>query len=303
MNPTSRDGRLAYAGIAAAAVLISADAFSHIKNEASQFPDIEYSDARFDIVVLVGAGIVPETPVFEPDKPLSRKEMATWVALARGLLPGGETPDTQALAAAVIDEGLMTSLDGDATVGELDALLFDDAAEPENPAATLSKAEAAHFIASRLDTDEGLALLERRGLSRGPTGEVSSVEAVKGQRGSAYVITIGAESLPMDAHGRVANGPTDLLQWEGRIVRRSFVRHAADAASWMYLEATPPGEALPEPEQIPDASSPEETTIDAVEEPPPLLQTPPPDRRLLYWLVAAVILLGTVLFFRRRKKD
>ncbi len=34
-------------------------AVAHIKNEASQFPDIEFSYARFDIVLLVGAGIIP----------------------------------------------------------------------------------------------------------------------------------------------------------------------------------------------------------------------------------------------------
>ena len=83
--------------------LFISTAFAHIKNEASQFPDIEFSEARFDIVVLVGAGIVPETPVFEPDKPLSKRELATWVVLAAGLGSGGETPDPQALAAAALD--------------------------------------------------------------------------------------------------------------------------------------------------------------------------------------------------------
>ena len=38
--------------------LISGNVLAHIKNEASQFPDIEFSESRFDIVVLVGAGII-----------------------------------------------------------------------------------------------------------------------------------------------------------------------------------------------------------------------------------------------------
>ncbi len=67
-------------------------AAAHIKNEASQFPDIEFSDARFDIVVLVGAGIIPETPVFEPDAPFSRFDLATWAALAENLGVGGKPP-------------------------------------------------------------------------------------------------------------------------------------------------------------------------------------------------------------------
>jgi hypothetical protein len=96
MNQPGQSLIRAISAFAAGLMLLSGSALAHIKNEATQFPDIEFSDARFDIVVLVGAGIIPETPVFEPDKRLSRLELATWVALAEGLLPGGETPDIDA---------------------------------------------------------------------------------------------------------------------------------------------------------------------------------------------------------------
>ena len=64
---------------------VSGHALAHIKNEASQFPDIEFSGSRFDIVVLVGVGIIPETPVFEPDLPMSKRELAVWAALAAAI--------------------------------------------------------------------------------------------------------------------------------------------------------------------------------------------------------------------------
>lgn len=281
-------------------LMLAGEAFAHIKNEASQFPDIEYAEARFDIVMLVGAGIIPETPVFEPDKALSRRELATWVALSRGLGPGGETPDTTSLANAAREAGLVDPLDGDATFGDLDSLFFSGGAEAADPDAVPTKGEAAAFIATHLDSEAGLALLESRGLQPGATGAVAPVETTEGHHGSVYVITVGETALPMDAHGRVANGPTDLLQWEGRIVRRSFVRRG-ESPVWTYLEAAPPaaaasadagvgvGARVAPAETAPAPASPDEAI------------SKPVDRRLLLGLVAAVVVLGFILFFRRRR--
>jgi len=101
------NNRLILVLAAIVASLTVGNAAAHIKNEASQFPDIEFSDARFDIVLLVGAGIIPETPVFEPDTPFSRGDLASWAALAENLGAGGETPDTEKLAAAALERGLI----------------------------------------------------------------------------------------------------------------------------------------------------------------------------------------------------
>ncbi len=268
--------------------LLTSAAFAHIKNEASQFPDIEFSEARFDIVVLVGAGIVPETPVFEPDKPLSKRELATWVALATGRGSGGETPDTEALAAAALGAGLVDTLDGSASYADLNRLFFDGRVTVADPQATPTKAEAASFVAGQLNTEVGLALLEKRDLGPGVTGEVTAVDAGEGHSGThTYIITIDGTTLPMDSHGRVANGPTDLVQWQGRNVTRSFVFGAGEAATWKFLEAAPVVQAAADTagtSDEPDASAP-----------------PPINRTMLYGLVAAVLILGVVLFFRRRR--
>ena len=193
--------------------LVCCSVFAHIKNEASQFPDIEFSASRFDIVVLVGAGIIPETPVFEPDKPLSRRDLATWAALAANLGVGGETPDTNALAAAALEQGLVDSLEGDASYADLNALLFAGQLDVDDAQSTPTKAEGASFIASQLHTDAGLALLEMRGLKFGGTGEVTAVESGPAHHGvSTYLMSVGSTTLPMYSHGRVANGPVDLVQ-------------------------------------------------------------------------------------------
>jgi hypothetical protein len=275
-------------------LLTFGSALGHIKNEATQFPDIEFSASRFDIVVLVGAGIIPQTPVFEPDKTLSNAELAAWAALAEGLGKGGENPDTAALAAAALEQGIVESLEGDASFADLNRLFFADKIGVEDGERAPTKAEAASYIATALGSETGQALLEKRNLAAGVGGEVTEVAIEKGHHGNAYVMTVGGKKLQMDEHGRVANGPIDLLQWEGRSVRRSFVRGSGEHAKWIYLEAEP-RQVAQVIEAVPATGvTTPQGEVEAVEK-------PPVDRSMLYWLILIVVILGTVLFFRGRQ--
>lgn len=296
MNFRYRKLRHPRIALVVAGLLACANVLGHIKNEATQFPDIEFSAARFDIVVLVGAGIIPETPVFEPDKALSNEELASWVALAQGLGRGGENPDTAALAAAALERGIVNSLAGDASVADLNRLFFDGNLGIEAGERTPTKAEAASFIATALGSEVGKALLERRNLVAGVSGDVTEVALEQGHHGNVYVLTIGGTKLQMDEHGRVANGPTDLLQWEGRSVRRSFIRGSGDHAQWMYLEAEPRRAAPADAAPAATGTVTSELVAAAVEE-------PAADRSVFYWLVAVAVILGAVLFFQRRRSD
>lgn len=264
-------------------------ALAHVKNEETQFPDIEFSDARFDVVLLAAAGIIPETPVFEPDRPLSRRDVASWVALAQGLGKGGETPDTDALAKAALTAGVVGSLDGDATFGELAAAFFPGQAAPERAGETPTKAAAARFVASRLATAPGgSTLLDRLRIAEGPTGAIAAVASEGAGHGAAYVVTIGEAKVPAYAHVRVANGPADLLVWEGRVIKRSLSREIDGQMRLIYLEAEPQSVATntTEPEETPSAAADERSSA-----------TGP----LLYGLLGAVALLGVLLFARRRR--
>ena len=282
--------------LVACGLLTFGSALGHIKNEATQFPDIEFSASRFDIVVLVGAGIIPQTPVFEPDKMLSKAELAAWVALAEGLGKGGENPDTVVLAAAALEQGIVESLKGDASFDDLNRLFFADKIGVEDGERALSKAEAASYIATALVSETGQALLEKRNLVAGVGGKVTEVAIEKGHHGNAYVMTVGGEKLQMDEHGRVANGPIDLLQWEGRNVRRSFVRGNGEHAKWIYLEAEP-REVAKVIEAAPAIGATTRQSEVAVVEKPSV------DRSMLYWLILIVVILGTVLFFRGRQSN
>ena len=302
MTSAFQPGQALTAALAATALLMAGNSLAHIKNEATQFPDIEFSAARFDIVVLVGAGIIPETPVFEPDKVLSLQELATWAALAEGLGQGGENPDTDALAAAALNNGLVSSLEGDATIADLDRLFFVGNLGADDPDRMPTKAEAASLIAAALDSDIGQTLLDKKKLATGATGEVTEITIGEGHHGNAYFLTIDDTTLEMDAHGRVANGPTDLLQWEGRIVRRSFVRGSGNHANWMYLEAAPREVAsAPTTEATATAQDVAADAAPTAATPEPVPAPPPADRSVLYWLVAVVAVLAVVLFFQRRR--
>ena len=263
-------------------------ALAHVKNEETQFPDIEFSDARFDVVLLAAAGIIPETPVFEPERRLSKRDVASWVALAQGLGKGGETPDTDALAKAALAAGAVTSLDGEATFGELAAAFFPGQAAPERESETPTKAAAAKFVASRLtaETPSG-TLLDRMRIAAGPTGAVAAVASEGTGHGAVYVVTIGETKAPAYAHIRVANGPADLLVWEGRVIRRSLSRDIDGQMRLIYLEAEPQSAVTNTvADEAPAAAAEERSSA-----------TGP----LLYGLLGAVAVLGVLLFARRRR--
>jgi len=212
---------------------------AHILTETSQFPDIKTSDARFDIVVLVGAGIVPETPEFGPDKNLSRTDLAAWGAHAASLLgKTSDKPDVNALARAALEQGLVKSLDGDATYADINALFFNDKDTPTQADAVPTRAQAASYLAKGLVKPVPGSLLEKSGLQAGPTGEVTKVESrTNPDGGSSSYVTIGETTLPVYTHAKVGNGPSDITKWKGLTARRSFVRKLGDITVWLYLEA------------------------------------------------------------------
>jgi hypothetical protein len=194
------------------------------------------------------------------------------------------------LSSAALEQGLVPSLEGPATYNDLNTIFFQGHLVLEQATSGLSKAEAASFIAARFATTEGVALLEKRGLEAGPTGVLSQVESrTNPDGGSSYFITIAGTTMPMYSHGRVANGPTDLVQWQGRSIRKSFIRKQGDLSLWMYLEA--------EPIQMVATDTAMQTGLD-VATAEPVVET---NKNLLYGLIAAVLVLGMLLFFKRKR--
>ena len=236
MNSISR---FLYHSLLMSLLFVPGIASAHISNEDTLFPDIKSSESRYDVLLLVAIGIVPVTKSFEPDKHLSRIDLAAWGALADGLVDAGEEPDIKSLADVALKEGLLNSLDGDATYMDINNVLFKGELNPADAESIPSRGEATIFIAANLMTGAGgMTLLDRRGMRTGPTGEVSEVETrMNPDGGTSYFITIDSKTYPFYPHGKLANGPIDLTQWQGRTIRRSIIRNLEKINLWVFLEA------------------------------------------------------------------
>lgn len=210
-------------------------ASAHIANEKTEFPDIGAAPEAGDIVLLVALGVVPETPVFEPDARLTRRDLAAWAALAHRRAPGGEAPDLAALVAA--GRPYLPSLSGDATLADVDRAIFDGRLRlSEEAGGAVTKAQAAAFIADHL----GPAELRSFGVAPGPTGPVAEVRTETTPDGEAsYTLVLAGRPYPVYEHARVV-GPTDLTLWEGGTVVRSYLQAGSEGGAIVFAELGPP---------------------------------------------------------------
>jgi hypothetical protein len=212
---------------------------AHTSNEATLFPDIKSSQARFDVILLVAAGIIPETDNFHPDNRLTRLDLAAWGTLAKGLAEAGNPPNIKALAGVAMRKGLIKTVDGDASYEDINKVIFMGRLEPESPGTVPSRAEAAEYITANLNVYvEGETLLARKQMQYGPTGRIEKVESkTNPDGGNTFYITVDGMTHAMYTHGKVANGPVDLKEWQGRTVRRSIIRDLGQFKLWLFLEA------------------------------------------------------------------
>ncbi len=221
--------------------LLSHSGFAHTTNEATLFPDIKDSDARFDVILLVGIGIIPETESFKPDSRLSRIELGAWGALANKLVTPkpGQVPDITALAISAVENGVIDHLNGNASYATINQVLFNGVLQLDSPVTMPTRAQAAEFIVANLQTDRGGdTLLSSLDMELGPVGKVINVEAKMNPDGGETVyLGIGETSYAVYSHGKVANGPVDLKQWKGKNVRRSIVQNLGQFKLWIFLEA------------------------------------------------------------------
>ncbi|MGK0298537.1 MAG: hypothetical protein ACI9XC_002159 [Gammaproteobacteria bacterium] len=212
---------------------------AHTDNETTLFPDIKTIDARFDVILLVSIGIIPVTENYHPEDRLSRLDLAAWATLATGLAEAGVKPMIKSLADIALTNGLIDTVDGDASYADINKVLFNGFLSTDSSKVNPTRADAAKFIAANLSNGiKGETLLEKRGMYFGPTGKVSSVETRTNPDGStSYFITIANETYPMYPHGKLANGPTDLKLWQDKNVRRSVIRNLGQFKLWVFLEA------------------------------------------------------------------
>lgn len=222
-------------------MLLPAAAQAHIVNESNLYDDIAFSEARENIVYLSGLGVIPYehgAPLFKPKDKLSRSDLAYWAGSFRGL--GAQQSDPQAVRQAVLAEGGVPSLDGNATVRDVNQAYFQGRAEL-NGSEELTREQFASLMAVYLTTKvNGQTLFEQAGYSPGPSGTVEAV-AMKESQGAdgktvrTYAVTIQGVTLELSEHPRILYAPVDPGLWKGKSIRESWVMNKREGGQQLQL--------------------------------------------------------------------
>jgi hypothetical protein len=212
------------------ALMLPVRVFAHVVNENTIYDDIQYSDAKADIVMLRGIGAIasPDHGVnlFKPGDKLTKAELAYWSAAFNKI--GGEQATMGDLQRAAVANGLVDSLEGNATYGDVNKAYFAGKATVQNANNELTREQFAlfmgHFLKEKVD---GKTLYDRAGFEPGPTGVIEKVAAkTEGAGGNAdkvFTLTVGGKQYALDPHPKVIRGPTDLTVWKGKNVESSWI--------------------------------------------------------------------------------
>lgn len=209
-------------------------ASAHIVYAGNAFADIGLSEYREEIVYASRLGLIASEEggdVFRPADPLLRADLAQWAAAFYGL---AAADDPEGAGKAALDAGLVASLEGQATYGDIDRAVFrggltlEDGAYPADRAVT--REQYAAFVVKFAATQvEGKRLEEHAGLAAGPAGVVqvrTNADAAYG-----YEFLIDGKVWTLGGHPRIVHAPGDPALWDGRELAASWIAAgAADAA-------------------------------------------------------------------------
>ncbi|MDF2721451.1 MAG: hypothetical protein K0Q59_1126 [Paenibacillus sp.] len=201
-------------------------ASAHIVNERNLYEDVQQMAGKDDLVFLTGIQAIVydhSVSLFKPKEKLTRKELAHWAASFFRLKPSGTAAE---LAQAALQQGLVASLDGNATYADANKAFFGGAAQVDKPEQELTREAYAAFLAPYVSKPiNGKSLIERAGYAPGPSG---TVEAVETRGADAVYVTVSGKVYPLAMHPRVLHAAADAAQWKGLALGRSWL--AADAA-------------------------------------------------------------------------
>lgn len=209
---------------------VPTSALAHITNEQNLYEDLQYSEAKSEIVYLSGIGVIASdhgTMLFSPKEPLKRADLGYWVG-SFFKLAGGDAKHEE-LAQAALEKGLVPSLEGIATYEDINRAYFKGKAQLENPAGEVTREEFARFLYEhRSEAIDGKTLPEQAGFARGPVGTVEKVTSVEekdasGNSTRTYVLKVADQQVELTAHPKIVQAPVDPAEWEGRSITESWV--------------------------------------------------------------------------------
>lgn len=213
-------------------------ASAHIVHAGNAFADIGLSAHKDAIVYASRLGLIASGEggdVFRPGDPLKRADLAHWAAAFDGL---AKAEEAKTAGKAALDAGLVASLEGNATYGDINRAVFRNSlklAGGEYPAdREVTREQYAAFVVAFAATKvEGKRLEERAGLSAGPAG------IVKARANSAaaygYEFVIDGRVWTMSEHPRIVHAPGDPALWDGRELAASWLSTAAGGGAVLEL--------------------------------------------------------------------
>ncbi|MFJ8259049.1 hypothetical protein ACIQ4Z_17670 [Peribacillus asahii] len=213
-------------------LLMASSVSAHVVNQDNLYDDIKYSEAADDVVFLSGMGIISYQHgdiVYRPQDPLTRAELARWAGVFFGAADSDAT--SEEIEKAALKEGIVPSLEGNATYEDVNQAYFKGNASPSNPQDGLMREEFAQFIGSNLSVEiDGKTLYDYAGFVKGPTGVVEKVTETEatndqGDRMKTYHLHINGEEYRVSEHPRVLNAAVDPLIWEGKSLKESWLSH------------------------------------------------------------------------------
>jgi len=201
-------------------------ASAHIVHPGNAFSDIGLSAHKDEIVYASRLGLIAgeeSGDVFRPGEPLRRADLAHWAAAFYGL---AEADDAAAAGQAALTGGLVDTLEGNATYGDINRAVFrgqltlEDGAYPADREAT--REQYAAFVVAFASTQvEGKRLEAHAGLAAGPAGIVradSDPDAAFG-----YKLTIDGRTWTLSPHPRIVHAPGDPELWDGLQLAASWI--------------------------------------------------------------------------------
>jgi hypothetical protein len=215
-------------------LLFSSTVSAHVVNEKTIYDDIEFSEAKEEIVYLRGLDMIAHERgalLFKPQEKLTKLELAFWVATYKKL--GGHDASKEELQKAAVEKGLIDSLEGDATYEDVNKAYFNGKAPVETAGAELTKEDFVQYMGTFLtEKVDGKTLFDMAGYEPGPSGVVEKVEfETEGEGDSAYKVfryTIGGTTYQVSQHPKILNGPVDLGVWEGKEIEESWLASGHD---------------------------------------------------------------------------
>ncbi|WLD94523.1 hypothetical protein [Alkalihalobacillus sp. AL-G] len=207
---------------------------AHVTNEKTLYDDIQFSKAKEEIVYLRGLDVIPYehgVKLYKPNEKLTNKDLAFWASSFKGA--AAEDAKREDIEKTALKNGIVDSLDGNATYADVNQAYFNGHAAVSNPDRTLTREEFALFMGEFFNTKvNGKTLFDMSHAEQGPNGNIEKVKMEKEGRGEdvtkVFHFTIDGQEYKVSPHPKMLYGPTDLSQWEGKKVKDSWLMGHGD---------------------------------------------------------------------------